>query len=102
MVGLIVSLIYFATQTRWGGGWPLVAGPRPNLAEALMYLGVTFLRVIASLQVATLCVIAGVACRRTARTLAAEEAERLESAAFDPYSHADFDRGGTPDDRDAW
>ncbi|MEW4567860.1 hypothetical protein AB1L88_08330 [Tautonia sp. JC769] len=102
MVGLIVSLIYFVTQTRWGAGWPLIAGPRPNLAEALMYLGVTFLRVIAALQVATLCVMAGIACRRTARALVAEEAEQLESATYDPSGPPDLDRGGFPDDRDAW
>lgn len=94
--GLAVSIIYLVTQTRWEAGWPLVPGPIPNLGEALMSLGVTFLRVIAGVQVATLCAIAGFSCRRTARELIREE--ELAGAAHFSDHDADQDAARRRDD----
>ncbi len=94
-------MIFFVTQTRWGGGWPLIEGPE-TLGKALMRLGITFLRVIASLQVATLCIIAGMACRRTARELAEHDAEMAGSALFDPNRPTEGDRGNSSDDPFSW
>jgi hypothetical protein len=97
--GLVLSTFYFATQTRWDAGWPLVPGPIGDLAEALMTLGVTFLRVIAALQVASLCMIAWAACRRTARELVAEE-EMAGAAHFDASGTRESEPGKGPSDEE--
>lgn len=100
--GFTVSLIFFVTQTRWDAGWPLIQGPWPNLPALLMWLGVAFLRVLAALQVATLCFLAGMACRRTARELS-QEAELASSRSFDHSGFREQDPGfGPSHDESPW
>jgi hypothetical protein len=100
VAGLAVSILYLVTQTRWQAGWPLIPGPMPNLSDELMKLGVMFLRVIAGMQVATLCVMAGISCRRTARDLASQEDPAGPHPSFDGSGlrDPDWDRAAQRDD----
>ncbi|RUL88423.1 hypothetical protein [Tautonia sociabilis] len=94
VAGLGLTVLFILTQTRWDAGWPLLPVPRPNPSGELMRLGSTFLRVVTALQVATLCLIAGSSCRRTARELAREEEEQLTgTTSFEPSGSRDPDLG---------
>jgi hypothetical protein len=59
-----------------------------------------FLRVIAGMQVATLCVMAGISCRRTARDLASQEDPAGPHPSFDGSGlrDPDWDRAAQRDD----
>ena len=94
IAGLALSALVFATQTRWGAGWPPAPALGRNPADALMSLGVALLRTITSFQAAMLCIIAGTSCRHTARHLAEQRVD------VDPFEAVS--RYGTPrsDDED--